>query len=458
MTSVPQIQRQIESLFGERADALARETGYVKRQRKFRGSSLARTLVFGWMENEQITLERLTQLAQYSKVAVSDTAVHKRFTKQGAKFFEGLLHETVQCVVREEPVNQQLLRRFGGVVLEDSSQVTLPDELWELWHGSGGSPGTSTAAVKLHVRLDLLTGQLQGPMLTDGRASDNKSPLDIESLPQGCVYLSDVGYFAFARLSALDQSGRFFVQRLKGGTSLSTKQGHRLVLKGLLPQQEGEWVSYGVQLGAKTGLAVRLMLVRVPKTVGDQRREELRQDAKRKGEEVSQEQLDLADWTILITNVPAKRLSVPEALVLMRERWQIERLFRRWKDGSQIDEWRTENRWRILCELYSKLIADVLVQWVSAAGCWQDPYRSLDKAAQTVRKEALSFLKVLQQEMSWDQCFGPLFRAMQSGCQTTKRRTRPSAAQLLDEGVDWLINLQGHEHEEVRVFSDPSPA
>ena len=185
MSSVSQIETCLERLFGERANELARETGYIQRQRKFTGASLARTFIFGWMENEQMTLERFTQIAQYSKVAVSDTAIHKRLSKQGADFFEHLLQETVQCAVQEDPVHQRLLRRFGGVVLEDSSQVTLPDELSSLWRGSGGSPGTSNAAVKLHVRLDLLTGQLQGPVLTDGRASDNQSPLDLESLPQG---------------------------------------------------------------------------------------------------------------------------------------------------------------------------------------------------------------------------------------------------------------------------------
>ncbi|GAC1355861.1 MAG: hypothetical protein NVSMB38_36640 [Ktedonobacteraceae bacterium] len=439
MISVSQVETCVERLFGERANELARETGYIKRQREFTGASLARTFIFGWMENEQMTLERFTQIAQYSKVAVSDTAIHKRFSEQGARFFERLLQETVQCVVQEEPVQQQLLRRFGGVVLEDSSQVTLPNELRSVWRGSGGSPGTSNAAVKLHVRLDLLTGQVQGPVLTDGRASDNQSPLDIESLPQHCVYLSDVGYFSFARLSALDKSGRFFVQRLKGGTALFHRKGQPLVLKGLLPQQEGEWITYGVCLGVTARLPVRLMIVRVPKSVGEERREELRKDAKRKGEEVSQEQLDLADWTILITNVPAKRLTLPEALVLMRQRWQIERLFHRWKDGSQIDEWRTSKPWRILCELYCKLIMDVMVQWVSVASCWQDPYRSLDKAAQAVRKEALSFLKAFHREGELRTTLEWLQQVMQSGCQTSTRGGRVSAAQLLEQGCDWKL-------------------
>ena len=160
MISVAQIESHFEHLFGERANELARETGSIKRQREFTGASLLRTFVFGWMENDQMTLERFTQIAQYSQVAVSDTAIHKRFTQHGADFFERMLHETVQCVVQGDPVDSRLFRRFAGVVLEDSSQVTLPDELASLWQGCGGSPGTSNAAVKLHVRLDLLTGQL----------------------------------------------------------------------------------------------------------------------------------------------------------------------------------------------------------------------------------------------------------------------------------------------------------
>jgi Transposase DDE domain len=439
MSSVSQIEMHLGSLFGERANTLARETGCIKRQRVFDGASLARTFVFGWMENERTTLERLTQIAQYSKVAVSDTAIDKRFTEQGAIFLQRLLEETVQCVVQEAPVDHRLLRRFGAVVLEDSSQVTLPNGLAGIWRGSGGSPGTSNASVKLHVRLDLLTGQLQGPVLTDGRASDNKSPLSIEALPEKSLYLADVGYFSFTRLQALDASARFFVQRLKGGTGVYNKKGHQLVLKGLLPRHEGEWVSYGVLLGATARLAVRLMIVKVPQAVGEQRRKDLLEEARRKGEAVSQEQLDLADWTILVSNVAAKRLSVPEALVLMRLRWQIERLFHRWKDGSQIDEWRTSKPWRILCELYSKLISDVIVQWVSVAGCWQDLYRSLDKAAQAVRKEALSFLKAFHRPGDLRRTLEWLRQVMQSGCRTTSHGGRVSAARLLEQGSDWQL-------------------
>ena len=140
-----------------------------------------------------------------------------------------------------------------------------------------------------------------------------------------------------------------------------------------------------VQVGASERLPMRLLLLRVPKAVADQRREDLLADAQRRKPPISEETLRLADWTILITDVPTKRLRFEEALVLLRERWQMELLYKLWKQHGQVDDWRTSNPWRVLCELYAKLIGTRLQQWLIVLFAWQDPQRSLVKLAQVVR-------------------------------------------------------------------------
>jgi hypothetical protein len=45
---------------------------------------------------------------------------------------------------------------------------------------------------------------------------------------------------------------RFFVLRLRQGTGLSTRSGHQIDLRGILPQQEGEAREMGVLLGQQT--------------------------------------------------------------------------------------------------------------------------------------------------------------------------------------------------------------
>lgn len=89
---------------------------------------------------------------------------------------------------------------------------------------------------------------------------------------------------------------------------------------------------------------------------------------------------------MLITNVPADRLTVREALVLARARWQIELLFKCWKSQRLIDAWRSQQPWRILCEVYAKLIGVLIQHWVVLVGAWHYPDHSLPKAAQTVRE------------------------------------------------------------------------
>ena len=125
--------------------------------------------------------------------------------------------------------------------------------------------------------------------------------------------------------------------------------------------------------GKQARLPVRLIPVRVSEEVAEQRRKRLREAARAHGREANAEVLYLAGWTIVVTNVPRARLSIPEALVLLRLRWQIERLFRLWKEHGQIDEWRTRNPWRILCEAYGKLAAMLIQQWLIQDGCPAGP-------------------------------------------------------------------------------------
>ena len=337
-----------------------------------------------------------------------------------------------------------LLRRFSAVVVEDSSVVLLPADLVVTWRGCGGGPGMSEAAIKLFVRWNVLAGQLEGPRLVDGRHSDNKSPFNEDDLPAGGLYLADLGFFALWRLAQLakrrEGGKRFFVMRLQYGTGLYTRSGHHIELRGILPQVEGEAREIGVLLGKQTKLPVRLIMVRVSEEVAKQRRERIREAARAHGREPSEEVLYLAGWTIVVTNVPRARLSLPEALVLLRLRWQIERLFRLWKEHGQIDEWRSKKPWRILCELYGKLAAMVIQQWLIQEGCWKDPWHSLFKAAAVVRREANRIMVALY-EGGLEHTLGSIVRCMRSGCRIERRLKHPSTVQLLLEGLDWQLTL-----------------
>jgi Transposase DDE domain len=151
--------------------------------------------------------------------------------------------------------------------------------------------------------------------------------------------------------------------------------------------------------------------------------------------------LRLADWTLLLTDVPSKQLRFEEALVLLRERWQMELLYKLWKSEGLIDEWRMGNPWRVLCELYAKLIALLLQHWLIVLFAWHDPQRSLVKLAQVVRDTAWLLIDALVGHRSVCSALELIGRRMCSGCQMNPRGKRPNSAQLLlRQAVEWALS------------------
>ena len=136
-----------------------------------------------------------------------------------------------------------------------------------------------------------------------------------------------------------------------------------------------------------------------------------------------------ADWTLLVTNAPAALLSLTEALVLLRARWQVEWLFRLWKQYGRIDESRSAQPWHVLTEVWAKLLAVLVQHWLALTGCWQYPHRSLVKAAQVVQAQAMHLLASLATGL--EQAIADLHRSLPAACRLNPRNKHPNTYQLL---------------------------
>ncbi|GIV96787.1 MAG: hypothetical protein KatS3mg057_1444 [Herpetosiphonaceae bacterium] len=170
-------------------------------------------------------------------------------------------------------------------------------------------------------------------------------------------------------------------------TSGGAARGRRGGLVGGPGAPDGRYL---MQLGVDQRLPARIVAVRAPQEVMDQRRRRLREEAQRRGRMVSAAQLALAAWTIVITTVPAERLSIHVVLVVARARWHIELVFKCWKSQGHIDESRSGKPWRVICDVDAKLLAMQVHHWIRLIGLWDYPDRSLAKAVQTVQKYAMA--------------------------------------------------------------------
>jgi hypothetical protein len=250
-------------------------------------------------------------------------------------------------------------------------------------------------------------------------------------LPAGALRLADLGEWRLDDLQALATQQVVWLSRLHTGTAIYDPDGQRREVLALVEAQDSPMVDLPIRLGTTQHVSARLLAVRVPQEVADQRRRQLRTVARRKGRAANRVCLALANWTILVTNVPADMLSVQEALVLARTRWQIELLFKVWKSHGHSDTSRSGTPWRVVCEVYAKLLAMVVQHGLLLVGCWRYPDRSLPKAAQTVRKHALHLASAVGKTAHLTRASTTIQRCFGAGCRQNRRKKAPSTYQLL---------------------------
>ncbi len=433
MTSITQVSSQLRTLFEYEAQKLGRAAGL--RERGIRLPQLAYLLVLGWLQQPSAGPSALARFAGSLGVTMTKQEVDGHFTQKTADWLLALLRRAVLLVVTAKAVPLPLLQRFSAVLVEDGSTIQLPASLREVWQGCGGNKTTSyskaASSLKLTVRWDLLKGTLFGPFLQDGKQHDLNSALREQDMPKGSLWIADQGYWNYKELARLVNRGVHFLMRLKPG--LLVWEGKRRVdLLQQLPQVVGQRLDMLIDIGASHQLhGVRLLAERVPDEVKIKRQERIQEYARTHQKPVNPLTMELAAWTMIVTSAPASLISLDEAFVFLRARWQIELLFKLWKSGGLLDEWQSVKPWRILCEVYAKLLALVVQHWLLLLSCWDDPHHSFTAVSEIVRHHVPILVLGLRRVLPLDTAIQLLTLAVKGATSIPARSTRMSTSHCL---------------------------
>lgn len=392
MGSLPHLATCLQQILRQVPLTLEYTSGFCQRRSKCTAAHFVQTTVLGWAARPEATLADLAGVSAAGGVALSPQALDQRLrAPASAALLEGVLAAVTAHTVPGLPVALPLLARFPAVLLLDSTTVVLPDALATIWAGCGGSSSTHTqAAVKLGVRLDLVTGQLDGPCLSAGREQDRASVLQHAPVPPGALRIADRGYWSLAVLDQICAQDGHFLSYLPVQPRLFEPDGTAPieVLAWLEEHATGaagaRRVDAALLLGKRARRPVRLLAWEEAPTVGASRTHRLRTHAHDKGERPSARALERAGWTLIVTSVPPERLSAAEAKALLAARWQIELLFKCWKSLAHLDDWRTTNPARIRCELLAKTIGCVVQHWLISTA-WARPDRSYHQAVRLLQ-------------------------------------------------------------------------
>ena len=330
--NIAKVKQKLEQL---PLDALASQTRFIKR-RAFKITPVAYVLAFLEMfVNGFNTLEVWASgIAKLTGHLVSTQGLQNRIQYPQVDFCKRVLTQLIAAQLKVAHTKQacgEFLAAFDEVILEDSTCITLPKSAHPFFPGSVNQNGDSASA-RIQLRMELNSGNYRQLELQGYRDNDQKYASHIiNDITAGSLVIRDLGYYVLSVFKQLDEKGVFFLSRYHSRSAIYDRSGARIDLAKYLRQLRKKQISVWdeqVLLGYDTKLPVRVIAIKAPAQVEQQRKRKANRDRRAKH---SAEYYELLGWTILITNVAANCWTPAQALEVYGYRWRIEIVFKCWK-------------------------------------------------------------------------------------------------------------------------------
>jgi hypothetical protein len=379
------------------------------------------------------------------KVAMSRVGMHRRFTDNAVAFMkrcaEFVLKQKTSEIIQ---IQSKILQYFNRILIFDSTGWDVSPGLRNVLPGYGG--GASDANCKVQACYEYKGGELMFFEITAGTRSDNAYTSKLTShLQIGDLAIFDLGYFCIKTLKNINRIGAYFLCRFFVGTALlDTVTLMPVDLLHTLKKMKGDFHQMKVLMGSQNRgfqVACRLVCFRVPQEIANERRRKMRKAMqKRRKREPSEYHLQMADWMLMVTNVPEEWLSPAMMRPLYSLRWQIELLFKQIKTVLCIHQSNTGKENRLLCEIYGKLIMAVLMHRIHAdinIRLWNTQRRelSMEKLYKRIQERAFIILDLLlvstQKAIAYLQNEIP---RLIKNCLKSRQRSRRTTLEIIEYG------------------------
>ncbi len=337
----------------ETIDQFARETGFIRRERKVNPIAFLWTLVLDFGVELRRHLEELRAgYTERAHLTLSYPGFYLRFTPELPRFLKRCLEHAL-AELAHEPGREldPRLARFEDLLIKDSTVVRLHAALATKW------PATRSRKVAAGVKVDVLVSvRANGPKtvaLVGERTHDVKL-LRVGTWVRNRILLADLGYYSHRLFARIGENGGFFVSRWKKSAdplfvrSLTIHRGRAIDLEGkrlseILPRLHREVLDAEVELafrrrtyqGQRSGDTPRCRLV----AVWDEAHRE---------------------YHVYLTNLGPEVVSAEEVARLYAMRWEIELLFKELKSQYALDEFRTTKAVVVEALIWSALLTLVV--------------------------------------------------------------------------------------------------
>lgn len=355
--------------------ALAWERKFIQRSsNKLAAIDFVELMTVDMLEDGAVTLEGMCEMLRQKdpQTDLTPQALSARINTAAAVEFllsvlEVVIEQKLQAL--RASLDIAVLEGFTRVLLQDSTQCSLQEQLAEAFKGSGGT--ASSSSLKIDLIYDYTHQSIEALSLTDGTTPDQKLGSHLLGVlqPRDLV-IRDLGYFALNPLKEIGAQEAFYLSRLDPKVKVYLDPaGDAIALGEYLSERypDQSVIDLEVYLG-QDRLPCRLIAYRLPEELVNRRRQQASATARKKGRTPSK--LYLANLTFggYITNVGRDVWNPEVVATIYRLRWQIELTFKNWKSLAQIHVLKGKRPER--CLVYGCLIALLLVNRIYAYAAW----------------------------------------------------------------------------------------
>lgn len=427
MDMVTQIIKKVNTVFSSAfLTDIARETGFIKRERVIKAKEFLTHHLFVELEEGSSSLEDLLAEFDKSQIELTKQGLNKRYTQESCDFMQRVLEELIKCSTNENKWVLKTIPFVKHIQVTDSSTINLNRQL------KGTFPGLRNhgATVKLQAVMDAVNHQFYSLELRPSRESDQSYRQYLGCVEKDTLVINDLGYFCIDSFKKIEEKGAFFLSRYLKCTNLYhafPQIGYdKIELPTLLETTKKHRIQLNVLLG-KSKVRCRLVALRLPPQAYKQRLKNL-EEKKRKNAHSEHISSIFDKWTVFVTNLPDS-VGEDTLLTLYRLRWQIELFFKMAKTFLNLRKINHTNSYRALISLYLSLIAIALLGLTVMTITHKEI--SLYKAGKLLKKNIRAFFDLVFKQsdaISW------LAQKIEARALKESRFNRPSTRRQLTGG------------------------
>ena len=263
-----QVDQELDMWFkNEECEALARKTGFIQRSTsRLTGSGFFNLLTVEALDEPTISYEGLCDILEERNPnpQITPQALCERMNSNGAvEFLKAGLERRLKETTRPQSATMETawLEPFLRVLLQDSTQMQIHENMADAFKGSGGN--ASAACVKVDYSYDVKSEKAEHIAIRQGADSDQGFAEDLAARVQkGDLVIRDLGYFCLNFFAYLTSIGAYFLSRLSFNVNVyvtaDADEPIKLIQHINRFGNGGKTMEFNVFLGQKHRIPIRL--------------------------------------------------------------------------------------------------------------------------------------------------------------------------------------------------------